>query len=305
LKNVKACLNHFITTDLKTLSDSLPTNAGSTQSDKIEGNLRELNKEIDKVLNFLKYNTLNLQEQSVRLNDDALAATNFRNNEHYIKNLFLGANVFFSHANTPEQSVVMRFTTDDGTRFNWHGDKFFEFLNRIVGCTETSSAFGNTFKFLSDSNNPANPALQVYSTTPAAPTAANNPYLVKIRPYLKDKPDACFGGIPFVSLDPKVFSLLTQSFYLLLGLRQAVGIDIKDKDRIEEETEFSTLTQDKQTEIRKRIQDTLTLSAFSTLAESLKTQATIDKANMMFNTIFRYLFIESRRLIAQVNEAKQ
>jgi hypothetical protein len=315
LKNVKACLNHFITTDLKTLSDSLPTNAGSTQSDKIEGNLRELNKEIDKVVNFLKYNTLNLQEQSVRLNDVDVSANpnhQFQNNEHYIKNLFLGANVYFSYANDPNQSVVMRFTGNDGAavapavEVNWHGDKFFEFLNRIVGCTETSSAFGNTFKFLSDSNNPANPALQVYSTTPAAAlTAGRNPYLLKIRPYLKDKPDACFGGIPFVSLDPKVFSLLTQSFYLLLGLRQVVGKDIQENERIEEETEFSTLTQDKQDVIRKRIQDTLTLSAFSTLAESLKTQATIDKANMMFNTIFRYLFIEARRLIAQVNEAKQ
>ena len=311
LKNVKACLNHFITTDLKTASEALSANAGSTQSDKIEGNLRELIKEIDKVVNFLKYNTLNLQEQSVRLNDIDFRVNpthQFQNNEHYIKNLFLGANVFFSHANTPEQSVVMRFTTNDRAAagaVEWHGNNFFEFLNRIVGCTETSSAFGNTFKFLSDSNNPANPALQVYSTTPAVITPANNPYLLKIRPYLKDKPDACFGGIPFVSLDPKIFSLLTESFYLLLGLRQAVGSDIQTKERIEEETEFSTLTQDKQDVIRKRIQDTLTLSAFSTLAESLKTQATIDKANMMFNTIFRYLFIEARRLIAQVNEAKQ
>ena len=313
LKNVKACLNHFITTDLKTASDSLPTNAGSTQSDKIEGNLRELIKEIDKVVNFLKYNTLNLQEQSVRLNDTDVSANpthQFQNNEHYIKNLFLGANVFFSHANTPQQSVVMRFTTNDigagqANNINWHGDKFFEFLNRIVGCTETSSAFGNTFKFLSDSNNPANPALQVYSTTPAGINAANNPYLIKIRPYLKDKPDACFGGIPFVSLDPKIFSLLTQSFYLLLGLRLEVGVDVQANDRIEKEIEFSKLAQDKQDGVRKRIQDTLTLSAFSTLAESLKTQASIDKANMMFNTIFRFLFTESQRLIAQVNQAKQ
>ena len=312
LKNVKACLNHFITTDLKTANDDLSKQiTGSTQSDKIEGNLRELIKEIDKVVNFLKYNTLNLQEQSVRLNNDdgrVNPAQKFQNNEHYIKNLFLGANVFFSHANTAAQSVVMRFTGHDGgaAPVNWHGDKFLEFLNRIVGCTENSNIFGNTLKFLTDDNNPVNQALQVYSTTPAvALIAGNNPYLEKIRPYLKDKPDGCFGGIPFVSLDPKIFSLLTQSFYLLLGLRLAVGADIKQNKRIEEETEFSTLSQDKQTEIRKRIQDTLTLSAFSTLAESLKTQATIDKANMMFNTIFRYLFIESRRLIAQVNQAKQ
>lgn len=312
LKNVKACLNHFITTDLKTANDTLSKQiTGSTQSDKIEGNLRELIKEIDKVVNFLKYNTLTLQEQSVRLNDQILVNYHFQNNDHYIKNLFLGANVFFSYADTAEQSVVMRFTENDravapGVAVEWYGDKFFQFLNGIVGCTETISAFGNTLKFLTDSNNPANDALRVYSTTPARPlTAGNNPYLEKISPYLKDKPDGCFGGIPFVSLDPKVFSLLMRSFYLLLGLRLAVGKDVQENERIEEETEFSTLSQDKKTEITKRIQDTLTLSVFSTLAESLKTQATIDKANMMFNTIFRYLFIESRRLIAQVNQAKQ
>jgi len=312
LKNVKACLNHFITTDLKVVNDALSKQITGSQSDKIEGSLRELIKEIDKVVNFLKYNTLNLQEQSVRLNDDdgrVNPAQKFQNNEHYIKNLFLGANVFFSHANTAAQSVVMRFTGNDGDAaapVEWHGDEFFQFLNGIVGCTENSNIFGNTLKFLTDSNNPVNQALQVYRATPvAALTAGNNPYLEKIRPYLKDKPDGCFGGIPFVSLDPKIFSLLMRSFYLLLGLRLAVGIDVQANDRIEEETAYSKLSQDKKTEITKRIQDTLTLSVFSTLAESLKTQATIDKANMMFNTIFRYLYIESRRLISQVNQAKQ
>ena len=311
LKNVKACLNHFITTDLKVVNDDLSKQITGSQSDKIEGSLRELIKEIDKVVNFLKYNTLNLQEQSVRLNDDdgrVTPAQKFQNNEHYIKNLFLGANVFFSHANTAAQSVVMRFTGNDGdaAAVEWHGDEFFQFLNGIVGCTENSNIFGNTLKFLTDSNNPVNQALQVYQATPAGVlTAGNNPYLEKIRPYLKDKPDGCFGGIPFVSLDPKVFSLLMRSFYLLLGLRLAVGIDVQANDRIEEETAYSKLSQDKKTEITRRIQDTLTLSVFSTLAESLKSQATIDKANMMFNTIFRYLFIESRRLISQVNQAKQ
>jgi hypothetical protein len=297
---------------LKVVNDALSKQITGSQSDKIEGSLRELIKEIDKVVNFLKYNTLNLQEQSVRLNDDNGGVNpeqKFQNNQHYIKNLFLGANVFFSYNNQSNKSVVMRFTRDDGgddgggNNINWHGDIFFQFLNRIVGCTENSNIFGNTLKFLTDSNNPVNQALQVYQTTPAAAlTAGYNPYLEKIRPYLKDKPDGCFGGIPFVSLDPKVFSQLMRSFYLLLGLRLAVGIDVQANDRIEEETEYSKLSQDKKTEITKRIQDTLTLSVFSTLAESLKTQATIDKANMMFNTIFRYLFIESRRLISQVND---
>jgi hypothetical protein len=319
LKNVKACLNHFITTDLKVASDKLSKVIMEIKADKVEGSLRELIKEIDKVVNFLKYNTLNLHEQSVRLDNDNLGvnvAHQFQNNEHYIKNLFLGANVYFSYnyANPNAfQSVIMRFTNndlgDDGAgqnQVNWHGDMFFQFLNRIVGCTENSSSFGNTLKFLTDSNNPVNNSLHVYSTTPnAGITPALNPYLARIHPYLKEKPDGCFGGIPYVSLDPKTFSLLTHSFYLLLGLRLVVGKDIQKNDRIEEETAYSILSHDKQVAIRKNIQDTLTISAFSTLAESLKSQETINQANMIFNTIFRYLFIQSRRLIAQVNQSKQ
>jgi hypothetical protein len=309
LKNVKACLNHFMTTDLMVANDKLSKQITGSQSDKIQGSLRELIKEIDKVVNFLKYNTLNLQEKTISLNDSATATFQFRNNEHYVKNLFLGANVFFSYNEAnPHQSVVMRFTQADGEAaggVNWEGDKFFEFLNRIVGCTENSNIFGNTFKFLTDSNNQANVALNQYMThIPVAPLA-NNPYLEKIRGFIKDKPDGCFGGIPFVSLDPKTYSSLMRSFYLLLGLRLAVGLDIQTNERIEEETAYSILSNDKKIEITKRIQDTLTLSTFSTLAESLKTPATIDKANIIFNSIFRYLFIESRRLIAQINQAKQ
>lgn len=310
LKNVKACLNHFMTTDLMVANDKLSKQITGSQSDKIQGSLRELIKEIDKVVNFLKYNTLNLQEKTISLNDSATGTFQFANNEHYVKNLFLGANVFFSYdeANS-HQSVVMRFTQVDGAAaggVNWEGDKFFEFLNRIVGCTENSNIFGNTFKFLTDSNNQANVALSQYMThIPVAAPLVNNPYLERIRGFIKDKPDGCFGGIPFVSLDPKTFSSLMRSFYLLLGLRLAVGLDIKTNERIEEETEYSKLSNDKKIEITKRIQDTLTLSTFSTLAESLKTPATIDKANIIFNSIFRYLFIESRRLIAQINQAKQ
>lgn len=307
LKNVKACLNHFITTDLMVANDKLSKQITGSQSDKIQGSLRELIKEIDKVVNFLKYNTLNLQEKTISLNDSATATFQFANNEHYVKNLFLGANVFFSYVNDPHQSVVMRFTQADGAAagVNWEGDKFFEFLNRIVGCTENSNIFGNTFKFLTDSNNQANVALNQYMThIPAAPLA-HNLYLERIRGFIKDKPDGCFGGIPFVSLDPKTYSSLMRSFYLLLGLRLAVGLDIQINERIEEETAYSILSNDKKIEITKRIQDTLTLSTFSTLAESLKTTATIDKANIIFNSIFRYLFIESRRLIAQINQAKQ
>ena len=309
LKNVKACLNHFMTTDLKTASESLPANIRITQSDKIEGNIRELIKEIDKVVNFLKYNTLNLQEKTLSLNDSNNATFQFGNNEHYVKNLFLGANVFFSYAENADQFVVMRFTQADGAgagAVNWQGDKFFEFLNRIVGCTENGNIFGNTLKFLTDSNNPVNDALNQYMThIPIANPLQNNPYLQKIRGFIKDKPDGCFGGIPFVSLDPKTFSSLMRSFYLLLGLRLVVGKDIQMNNRIEEETAYSTLKQDTKDAIKKNIQDTLTSSAFSTLAESLKSQATIPKANMIFNTIFQYLFIQSRRIIAQVNQAKQ
>jgi hypothetical protein len=306
LKNIKACLTHFMTTDLKVVSDVQGKQIGDSQSDKIEGSLRELVKEIDKVVNFLKYNTLNLQEQTISLNND-VAPFNFGNNEHYIKNLFLGANVFFSYIANANQCVVMRFTTDDGTGFNWEGDKFFEFLNKIVGCTENSDIFGRTLKLLTDSNNEPTLGLSPYKTVTDAVVdpSPNNPYLQKIRTYIKDKPVGCFGGIPFTSIDPKVFSLLMRSFYLLLGLRLVVGTEIKQGIQVEEEELFSVLKKETKEAVRDKIKNTLTVASFSTLAESLKKKETISQANRMFNVIFGFLFGQAQRLIAEVNKAKE
>ena len=307
LKNVKACLNHFMTTDLRAVSDVQGKQIADSQSDKIEGSLRELVKEIDKVVNFLKYNTLNLQEQTISLNND-VAPFSFGNNQHYIKNLFLGANVFFSYTSgNANQSVVMRFTTADGNGGNWEGDKLFEFLNKIVGCTENSDIFGRTLKFLTDSNNEPTLGLTPYKTEAdaVANPSLNNPYLQKIRTYIKDKPEGCFGGIPFASIDPKVFSLLMRSFYLLLGLRLVVGTEIKQGIQVEEEELFSVLKKETKEAVRDKIKNTLTVASFSTLAESLRKQETISQANRMFNVIFGFLFGQAQRLIAEVNKAKE
>ena len=322
LKNIKACLNHFMTTDLKVVSDVQGKQIGDSQSDKIEGSLRELVKEIDKVVNFLKYNTLNLQNQTLSLSD-LIGFPNiyFQNNQHYIKNLFLGANIFFYFKRNLNQFVVMRFVQDDGgnpaapgNNVNWEGNNFFNFLNKIVGCTENGDIFGRTLKFLTDSNNEgANEyglnIIQKAVTGTELPadltTLANNTYLKKIYMYLSDKPVGCFGGIPFASIDPKVFSLLMRSFYLLLGLRLVVGTEIKQGIQVEEEELFSVLKKESKDAVRDRIKNTLTVASFSTLAESLKKQETISQANRMFNVIFGFLFGQAQRLIAEVNKAKE
>lgn len=322
LKNIKACLNHFMTTDLKVVSDVQGKQIGDSQSDKIEGSLRELVKEIDKVVNFLKYNTLNLQNQTLSLSDlVGFPNIYFENNQHYIKNLFLGANIFFYFKRNCNQFVVMRFAQDDGgnpgaVRYNvdWEGNNFFNFLNKIVGCTENGDIFGRTLKFLTDSNNEgANEyglnIIQKAATGTELPAdltgLANNTYLKKIYMYLSDKPVGCFGGIPFTSIDPKVFSLLMRSFYLLLGLRLIVGTEIKQGIQVEEEELFSVLKKESKDAVRDRIKNTLTVASFSTLAESLKKKETISQANRMFNVIFGFLFGQAQRLIAEVNKAKE
>jgi len=324
LKNIKACLNHFITTDLKVVSDVQGKQIADSQSDKIEGSLRELVKEIDKVVNFLKYNTLNLQEQTLNLIE--LVGINnmyFGNNEHYIKNLFLGANIFFSFRRNYNQFVVMRFAQDDGgnpaaggNNVDWEGNNFFNFLNKIVGCTENGDIFGRTLKFLTDSNNEGGNeyGLNIIQKATAGvagdipqdlTTLVYNTYLKKIYMYLSDKPVGCFGGIPFASIDPKVFSLLMRSFYLLLGLRSIVGTEIKQGIQVEEEELFSVLKKESKDAVRDRIKNTLTVASFSTLAESLRKQETISQANRMFNVIFGFLFGQAQRLITEVNKAKE
>ena len=314
-KNVKACLTHFVSTDLKTAEKNIGKNIGTPQTAKIEGSFRELNKELDKLINFLKYNTLNLQEQTINLNNNGAGANpNFayNENEHYIKNLFLGANVYFSYAATANQFVVMRLTDNDdpaggGGGVNWQGTNFFKLLNRIVGCTESSDDFTKTIQFLTDNrNDPAEYGLQTYfNTLTTINPLVNNRYLLKIRPHIKDKPDGCFGGIPFVSLDPKIYKLLMLSYYFLLKLRLVVGEESKKDQIIAEEEIFSELSLDNKREIIDTIKSKLTASAFSGLASSLTSNATLKQADLLFESFYLFLFNESNRLIEEVKKAEQ
>ena len=318
-KNVKACLTHFVTTDLKEVENKFGKNIANQQTAKIEGSFRELNKELDKLINFLKYNTLNLQEQTINLNDNgAVGAVNpnfiYNANEHYIKNLFLGANVYFSYATNENQFVVMRLTDDDlgdpagGGGVDWQGTNFFKLLNRIVGCTESPDDFTKTIQFLTDNrNDPAEYGLQTYlATLTGLPNPlVNNRYLQKIRPHIKDKPDGCFGGIPFVSLDPKIYKLLMLSYYFLLKLRLVVGEESKKDQKIVEEEIFSELSIDNKKEIMDTIKSKLSESAFSGLASSLTSNATLKQAELLFESFYLFLFNESNRLIEEVKKAEQ
>jgi hypothetical protein len=323
-KNVKACLTHFVTTDLKEVENKFGKNIANQQTAKIEGSFRELNKELDKLINFLKYNTLNLQEQSINLNDNGGPVGGganpnfvFNANQHYIKNLFLGANVYFSYLPNANQFVVMRLTNDDlgdpaagagAGAEDWQGTNFFKLLNRIVGCTESSDDFTKTIQFLTDNRNDANEyGLQNYLGILARlPTPlVNNRYLQKIRPHIKDKPDGCFGGIPFVSLDPKIYKLLMLSYYFLLKLRLVVGEESKKDQQIVEEEIFSELSIDKQREIIDTIKSKLSASAFSGLASSLTSNATLKQAELLFESFYLFLFNESNRLIEEVKKAEQ
>jgi hypothetical protein len=318
-KNVKACLNHFVTTDLKEVENKFGKNIANQQTAKIEGSFRELNKELDKLINFLKYNTLNLQEQTINLNDNGAGANpNFvyNANEHYVKNLFLGANVYFSYLSNANQFVVMRLTDSDlgdpaaaaAGAENWQGTNFFNLLNRIVGCTESSDDFTKTIQFLTDNrNDPAEYGLQTYLAVlnRLQNPLVNNRYLQKIRPHIKDKPDGCFGGIPFVSLDPKIYKLLMLSYYFLLKLRLVVGEESKKDQKIVEEEIFSELSIDKQREIMDTIKSKLTASAFSGLASSLTSNATLKHADLLFESFYLFLFNESNRLIEEVKKAEQ
>lgn len=320
-KNIKACLNHFVATDLKTVETNFGKNIVNQQSAKIEGSFRELNKELDKLINFLKYNTLNLQEQTINLNDNGGPLGGVANplfvynaNEHYIKNLFLGANVYFSYLPNANQFVVMRLTDSDlgdpvggAGAADWQGTNFFKLLNRIVGCTESADDFTKTIQFLTDNRNDANEyGLQTYlATLTGINPLVNNRYLQKIRPHIKDKPDGCFGGIPFVSLDPKIYKLLMLSYYFLLKLRLVVGEESKKDQQIVEEEIFSELSIDKQREIIDTIKSKLSASAFSALASSLTSSATLKQADLLFESFYLFLFNESNRLIEEVKKAEQ
>ena len=304
-KNIKACLVHFIKSELTPYSDMV--NVANSQSAKMIIGLEELVKEVDKLIIFLKYNTINLQDRTVIYDDGTTAGGNytFAQNEYYIKNLFLGSGSFIGGV-SGQDTTIQNYLCYQGN------PSFFNFLNNLLFVNKDGSLnykkFSDGLKFLTDTTMDNTTNSDNFSTLHAIhnivhttlAVGAKNPYLTQIANYIKAKPDACFGGIPLVFFDKKFISVLMRSYYILITMRIKVSTELEEIFKINMELAYSELDLKKKQEIIAKIKDTINATQLRTLAISLR-ERNFEKAKSIFYIIHKFVFIYAMNLIERAN----
>lgn len=303
-KNIKACLVHFIKSELTPYIDMV--NVANSQNAKMIIGLEELVKEVDKLIIFLKYNTINLQDRTVIYDDGTTAGGHytFAQNEHYIKNIFLGSGAFIG-------GVSGRDTNIKNYLCHQGNPSLFNFLNKLLFVNKDGSLnykkFSDGLKFLTDTTldnttNPDNFATlhAIHTNVHTTIGARKNPYLTQIANYIKAKPDACFGGIPLVFFEKQFISVLTRSYYILINMRIKVSNELEEIFKINMELTYSELDLKKKQEITTKIKDTIEATQLRTLAISLR-ENNFEKAKSIFYIIHKFVFSYVMNLIERAN----
>jgi len=298
--NINACLEHFIKTELIPISEKAKTL--DSQQDKVLLNLKTLSNEINKLIKFLKYNGINLQDRTPVLDDGQIATFIIPKNSYYIKNLFLGSATFVAHTQNQAETHIQNYFCQNQSMFT--------FLNKLLFINKYGNfdymMFSNALKFLTDRNQPTATyfdGLNVIHTRVAGLLAGANKsdYIKEFGQYIKARPDICFGGVPVIFFDRKNISLLMRSFFFLLEFRIDVGNQLKKNYLIKEELAFSELEPAKMKEIRDDIVKTLPESFMKTLAVNLG-QGNIKDAISKYTIVFRYVYKQLNKLIIRIQK---
>ena len=297
--NIHACLEHFIKTELIPISEKVKS--VDSQQDKVLLNLKTLSNEINKLIKFLKYNGINLQDRTPVLDNGTTANFKIPKNSYYIKNLFLGSATFVAHTQNDRENHIQNY-------FCLH-KSMFTFLNKLIFIDKYGNfnymMFSNALKFLTDSNQPNSEfvGLNVIHAIvdPLVRDAQKSDYIKEFGEYIQPRPNVCFGGVPVIFFDRKNISLLMRSFFFLLEFRIDVGNQLKKNYLIKEELAFSELEPAKMKKIRDDIVKTLPASFMKTLAVNLG-QGNIKDAISKYTIVFRYVYKQLNKLILRIDK---
>ena len=300
--NIKACLDHFIKTELIPIIDKVKTS--ESQHEKVKINLEKLVEEVGKLINFLKYNGINLQDRTPVFDNGQVLNFKIPKNSYYIKNLFLGSGTFVAVDNRGALN-------DHIINYFCRQPTMFSFLNKLLFINKYGKfdymMFSNALKFLTDSNQPAsefvglNTIYGVVSPYLPPAVAQKSDYIKEFGQYIQPRPNVCFGGVPVVFFDRKNISLLMRSFFFLLEFRIDVGNKLKTNYLIKEELAFSELEPAKRKEIIDDIKKTIPVSYLKTLAINLGNKNEKD-AIIKYTAIFTYIYKHLNKLIMRIDK---
>ena len=298
--NINSCLEHFIKTELIPISEK--AKSLDSQQDKVLLNLKTLSNEINKLIKFLKYNGINLQDRTPVLDDGQTPAFRIPKNSYYIKNLFLGSATFVAQTQGNAENHIQNYFCQNQSMFT--------FLNKLIFINKYGNfdymMFSNALKFLTDRNQPTATyfdGLNVIHTIVAGLLAGANKsdYIKEFGQFIKARPDICFGGVPVVFFDRKNISLLMRSFFFLLEFRIDVGNQLKKNYLLKEELAFSKLEPAKMKEIRDDIFNTFSDGFMKTLAINLG-HGNIKDAIDKYIVVFRYVYKQLNKLIIRIEK---
>lgn len=307
--NIKVCLEHFITTELIPISDKVKIK--ESQHEKVRINLKRLVDEVDKLIKFLKYNGINLQDRTPVFDDGQHAGTGFTfgPNQYYIKNLFLGSGTFVGLTQGDGNNHIRNYFCQNNS--------LFYFLNELLFIDGDGKynykMFSNALKFLTDANQNNTNATDKFQTLHdihrevsgiigAGPN--QSAYIKEFGRYIKANTDACFGGVPVIFFDQKKISLLMRSYFFLLEIRIKVANQLKKNYSLKEELAFSQLDISKKNEIFDNIKKSIPHGLMKTIVVKLNSND-ISEATKSFKIIFIYIYEYLSKLIQKVNKKQE
>lgn len=258
--NIKACINYFINSDLQEIKKGIDkqlkvVNSTSISSfnasyfDKYIDGCTNLIKNIDKLVNFLRNNTLCLGNPISNGNSVGAPAPGLTEDEQILMNLFFGANVarqqntkqnlgignnlqtvYLTEFFTFNHSIIDFFSNNgkhDFTHLNT--SKFHETLRRLTGNEiELNNGF-IPYNALTPTNYPK----QDYSIT-----------------------NVSFGGIPFTFQDDKSTQYSWMTYRLLLLWREKSNEKLSDEVVTEINQSLSQITSQDKNDIKKKVIET-------------------------------------------------
>ena len=255
-KNIKACILHFIKTELemiishinnklKVVNTTNISSANVSYFEKYIAGCEELNKNIDNLINFLKNNTMCLGEPK---SNGAAPAAALAKNEQFVINLFFGANIHRQDTTkVGGPPMGADFAKPYPIEFyTFHHDliNFFSSSERTFKKLNTMK-FQKTLRILTGNNIVLNNGYDAKSAT--ADTYPKDDYSIT---------KASFGGIPmtFGNNKPTHYSWMT--FMFLLTYREKSNEQLGKDNILEINQSLSQISSQDKLEIKKKVIET-------------------------------------------------
>jgi hypothetical protein len=254
-KNIKACISHFVKSELESILSGIDnklkvvnsTNISSynaTYFEKYVNGCEELNKQLDKLINFLRNNTMCLGEP---INSGDVAAAGLAKDEQIVVNLFFGANIH--HQNTTKVAAPIGANFADAYPLEFY--TFHHDLINFFSSSERTFKKINTMKF--------ERALRVLSSGDIVlnngfgPQSATPHVAYPKKEY--SKTNVSLGGIPLTFIKSKATQYSWMTYGLLLNHREKSNEQLEKDKLLEINNTLSQISTKDKAEIKQKVID--------------------------------------------------